>query len=107
MIRHCVMLRLSSAVDEAELSDIMKGLSDLVADLAGCSDFVCGPNRDFENKSPDHGYGFTLDAVDAPTLARYAEDPRHKELGARLVALCEGGARGIVVYDLEEGADGP
>ncbi len=101
MIRHCVFLRLAPATDPEELSEVMQGLGELVAELPGCNDFVAGPNRDFENKSPDHGYGFTLDAVDAQALESYADDPRHRALGARLVAMCEGGERGILVYDIE------
>ena len=101
MIRHCVFLRLAPVADQDELAEVMQGLGDLVADMTGCQDFVAGPNRDFENKSPEHGYGFTLDAVDAQALADYASDPRHVDLGKRLVALCEGGERGILVYDIE------
>ncbi|WP_415921419.1 Dabb family protein [Tateyamaria sp. SN6-1] len=101
MIRHCVFLNLSSGADMGALDKVMQGLEALVDDLIGCSDFVHGPNRDFENTSPEHRYGFTLDAADAETLATYANDPRHKELGGQLVALCEGGERGIVVYDIE------
>lgn len=101
MIRHCVFLRLAPSADRSDLEEVMQGLDALVDDLTGCSDFVHGPNRDFENKSPDHGYGFTLDAVDAETLATYANDPRHKALGAQLVGMCESGERGIVVYDID------
>ncbi|WP_299688768.1 Dabb family protein [uncultured Tateyamaria sp.] len=101
MIRHCVFLRLSASADTDALAEVMQGLEDLVADLPGCNDFIAGPNRDFENKSPDHSYGFTLDAVDAQALADYAADPRHKDLGGRLVDMCEGGERGILVYDIE------
>ena len=106
MIRHCVFLRLAAGADDAALDAVMTGLAELVEELPGCSGFVAGPNRDFENKSPDHGYGFTLDAVDAEALAAYAKDDRHKALGARLVEMCEGGARGIMVYDIDGAADG-
>ncbi len=100
MIRHCVMLNLLPD-GEAELATVMAGLADLVAAIDGLGGFCAGPNRDFENKTPDHSYGFTLDAADASALAVYAEHPMHQKLGARLVALCRGGAEGIRVYDLE------
>jgi len=101
MIRHCVFLRLSARADTAELDKIMLGLEELVRRLDGCSDFRAGPNRDYEGKTSDYPYGFTLDAENAKALAAYAVDPRHQTLGTQLVALCEGGAEGIVVYDIE------
>ena len=101
MIRHCVFLRLEAGSDREELAEVIEGLRSLVAGLNGCANFAAGPNRDFENKSPDHPYGFTFDARDTDTLAAYAAHPTHKALGARLVALCAGGADGIMVYDLE------
>ena len=100
VIRHCVMLRLRAAPC-TELAAIMTGLKALVADLGGLSGFGEGPNLDFEDKSPGFTYGFTFDAVDADRLHAYAQHPEHKALGARLVALCHGGADGIRVYDLK------
>ena len=79
----------------------MSGLKALCKSLPGCAGFQHGPNRDFEGKSPDHPYGFIAQFRNRDALASYAEDPDHKALGARLVAMCEGGADGIVVYDIE------
>ena len=104
MIRHCVMLHLRDGVDAGDLAPVMAGLSDLVARLDGCSGFCAGPNRDFEGKTPDYAYGFMIDARDAAALAGYAAHPDHKALGARLVALCDGGGDGIRVYDIEGAA---
>ena len=101
MIRHCVMLRLTAKADRAVLDRVMLGLADLVERLEGCSGFFAGPNRDYEGKSPDFAYGFTLDAQNAAALAAYAVNPEHQALGAQLVSLCEGGGAGIIVYDLE------
>lgn len=101
MIRHCVMLRLAHDVDPAGLDRVMVGLADLVARLEGCDGFIAGPNRDFEGKSPDFPYGFTLDAVDAGALAGYARHPEHLALGSQLVQMCQGDGSGVVVYDLE------
>ena len=103
MIRHCVMLRLLPNDQETSLEQIMLGLGALVERLDGCSGFCAGPNLDFEGKSQDYPYGFTFDAVDAETLSTYGGHPEHVELGTRLIALCQGGGEGIVVYDLEYG----
>ncbi|WP_299612825.1 Dabb family protein [uncultured Tateyamaria sp.] len=101
MIRHCVFLKLKPKADSAKLDKIMLDLEDLVRRLKGCSDFRAGPNRDYEGKTPDYPYGFTLDAENAAALAAYAVDPEHQALGARLVALCQGGADGITVFDID------
>lgn len=99
MIRHIVMLQLPAGYDAAELATVMTGLADL--DLPGFTNFSHGPNRDFEQKSPEFGYGFVCDFTDERALQTYATDPRHRALGARLVALC-GGGDGITVFDIVE-----
>lgn len=95
------MLRLAADADMARLEKVMQDLSDLVDRLDGCGAFGAGPNRDFEGKSIGFGYGFTFDARDAAALATYAKHPEHVALGGQLVAMCDGGADGITVYDLE------
>ena len=102
MIRHCVFLRLRADHDGSELQRVMSGLRDLTARLEGASEFRGGANIDVEGKSPGVPAGFTIDFTDRMALKRYAEDPSHRDLGARLVALCEGGGAGIVVYDIED-----
>lgn len=101
MIRHCVFLKLKPKVDSAELDKIMLDLEALVRRLDGCSDFRAGPNRDYEGKTPDYQYGFTLDAKNAKALAAYAVHPEHQALGGRLVALCQGGGDGVAVFDID------
>ncbi|MCA1774926.1 MAG: Dabb family protein [Loktanella sp.] len=103
MIRHVVMLRLNNAPGDA-LAQVMQGLDDLKADLPGLTDFQHGPNIDAEGKSPDFPYGFICTFDDRAALDTYAADPRHRALGARLVALCAGGGDGIMVYDIDSGA---
>jgi len=101
MIQHCVFCRLSPAHDPAELAAVMAGLAALVGEIRGFTAFAHGPNIDMEAKSPGWPYGFVGTYASRAALATYAENPRHRALGARLVALCEGGGDGIVVYDIE------
>ncbi|SMP17673.1 Dabb family protein [Shimia sagamensis] len=103
MIRHCVMLNVPAGAQE-ELKAVLAGLADLVQALDGCCGFAAGPNRDFEGKSPNHPFGFMFDAKDEAALQAYADHPEHKALGAKLVSLCQDGADGIVVYDIEVSA---
>ena len=102
MIRHCVMLRLRAGYNETDLAEIISGLRAVAVRLDGCTGFFAGPNRDFEGKSPGFPFGFTLDFDSASALASYASDAAHVALGRRLIDLCEGGAAGILVYDLDD-----
>lgn len=99
MIHHAVYLSLSDDADPLELAEVMTSLAALVGQIEGFSAFHHGQNIDIEQKSPETHYGFHGVYTDRAALARYANDPRHQALGARLVALC-GGADRIKVYDI-------
>ena len=101
MIRHIVMLNLKGDHDPKELGEVMQGLAALQPQIDGFDTFEHGPNRDFEGKSQDYPDGFICTFRDAAALGVYARDPTHQALGARLVAMCQGGADGIFVVDLE------
>ena len=59
------------------------------------------------NSSPeigmDEGYsdGFIIDFDTAKSLDIYLDATEHKAVGAKLVAASQGGADGILVYDME------
>jgi hypothetical protein len=101
MLLHCVFCAFRSDADPREIQEVMDDLAALRSEVEGMIDFRHGPNRDFESKSPRHGHGFVITFRDRAAHLAYDGHPRHKEAGARLVALCEGGYDGIVVYDLE------
>ena len=102
MIRHCVMLQLAPDHDPAELAAVLHGLNDLVGQIEGYTALSYGPNIDLEAKTPEFGAGFIGTFTSRAALERYAADPRHQALGARLVQQCAGGADGILVFDIEE-----
>lgn len=101
MIQHIVMQQLRADHDPAELAAVMQGLGALSGEIAGFDGFTHGPNRDFEELSKPYDYGFICTFTDADALALYADDPRHKALGGRLVDLCAGGVSGLMVIDLD------
>ena len=104
MIRHIVLLDLAAGHDADALAQVMAGLDALRDRMAGFLGFAHGPNRHFEGTSPDCAYGFTCD-FDGPATARaYLDHPDHRALWARLVALCNSGAAGITVVDLQVAA---
>ena len=81
---------------------LMNDLTNLVGQIEGFSVFHHGRNIDVEGKSLEVQYGFTCTFNDLNALQRYAIDPRHQALGAKLVALC-GGVEQIKVYDITTG----
>lgn len=81
--------------------DVICRLGELVDEIDGMLNFRGGPNRDFENKSPEYSHGFVVTFRDRAAHLAYERHPRHVELGARLVSMCRGGAEGIVVYDID------
>ena len=100
MILHAVYLSLTETADLTALTKVMQDLEELVDEIEGFTAFHHGPNVDLEGRSPESPYGFQATFTDRPALARYANDPRHQVLGARLVTLC-GGPEAIKVYDIE------
>ena len=101
MLLHCVFCAIRADADPAEWSSVMGELAALQPEVEGMLDFRAGVNRDYEGKSPRHAQGFVIAFRDRAAHLAYDAHPRHKAAGARLVALCEGGYDGIVVYDLE------
>jgi hypothetical protein len=100
MILHCVFCNIRPDVTAPQRDPIIEGLRTLCQGMDGALGFDAGVNLDFEGKSPDHGYGFVIRFADKAAAMTYANDPEHQKLGAALCGICEGGADGIVVYDL-------
>ena len=103
MLLHCVFCALRPDVDPEELRTVMDDLAALRTEVDGMLEFRHGPTRDDESKSARFGHGFVIAFRDRDAHLAYDLHPRHKDAGARLVALCEGGHDGIMVYDLETG----
>lgn len=103
MILHCVFCQFRDDAPEAARQEVLDALRAFSLTLPGVEGFDAGPNRDFEQKSQGFAAGFVIRFASKAALDAYAVHPEHQRLGAALVALCEGGGDGIVVYDLELG----
>ena len=101
LLLHCVFCAVRSDANPGGLRSVMAELEALQTVVEGMLDFRHGPNRDYEAKSGAHPYGFVIVFRDRAAHMAYDGHPQHKAAAARLVALCEGGADGIVVYDIE------
>ena len=101
MLMHCVFLKVLPTHDTADTEEVLRALGQLKDEVDGIVSYEWGPNRDFEDKTAEHTYGFVIKFRDREANLAYAQHPKHLELGSRLVAMCDGGADGIAVYDIE------
>ena len=101
MIKHCVFLNFKSEISESEQFDVFEGLSNLKNQVEGLNDFEYGNNLDFEQKSADYNSGFIASFENRQALLEYNEHPEHALLGSKLVSMCKGGHKGIIVFDIE------
>ena len=101
MLKHCVFLNFKNDVPTGEKEAIMEGLASLVGVVDGMVAMSFGPNLDFEKKTPDFDYGFIVTFRDRNAHLAYETHEAHIEMGGRLVAACDGGVDGIVVFDVE------
>lgn len=101
MLKHCVFAHFKDDVPQSERDAVLAGFGMLVGEVEGMLDYAYGKNLDFENKSPDYGDGFVVTFTDRAALQRYDTHPLHRELGGKLVGMCEGGYDGIIVFDID------
>jgi hypothetical protein len=104
MLEHCVFCQIIPGTPTARIDDILSRLASLRGIVEGMEDFRAGPNRDYEAKSTGYDIGFICSFRDRAALLAYDAHPVHRAAGADLVAICTGGAAGIMVFDLAIGA---
>jgi hypothetical protein len=101
MILHCVFCNFRPDISFDQKTQILGELSNFSQSLDGVLKFDFGPNLDFEKKSKGYDCGFVIRFADQDALEAYAVHPVHLDLGARLCDLLQGGADGLVVFDLK------
>jgi hypothetical protein len=101
MIRHCVFIRFRADVPTATRDAAIGDIAALQGRMPGIIAVHHAPNTSPET-GMDKGYsdGFIVDFDGADARDRYLADRGHQKIGARLVDLAEGGAAGILVYDM-------
>jgi hypothetical protein len=100
MIRHIVLLRARPDVTDADIAAIFADLPAIAALVPGFLAHQAGRSDSPEQMERGYMHGFTIDFADAAALATYAAHPAHQRLAAALVAAAQGGAEGILVFDL-------
>jgi len=100
MIRHIVLTKFKADAAESDIAAVYAGLAEVTARLGSARNFGGGRSESPEQIERGYRHGFTVDFESWDDLAAYADDPEHKALGERLVALAEGGVDGVLVLDI-------
>ena len=101
MLKHCVFLNFKTEISQSEQFDVFEGLLRLKDQVKGLVEFEYGNNLDFEQKSADYNSGFIASFESHKSLLEYTKHPDHIFLGNKLVSMCKGGHKGIIVFDIE------
>jgi len=101
MIRHVVLFKLRSDLDEGAATRIFTALKALQGQIPGITAISTGKDASPEGLQRGFTHGFTVDFVDAAARDAYLPHPAHQKVGAMIVASSEGGVEGITVVDWE------
>lgn len=104
MIRHIVLTRFTPETPEEAIAEIYAGLASLTNQLPGARGFAGGRSDSPERIERGYHHGFVVDFDTWADLKTYADHPEHQALGARLVAMAQGGLDGVLVLDIESPA---
>jgi hypothetical protein len=99
MIRHAVLLKVRSDFTASEISDVFTALKNPKSEIPGIISISTGKDNSPEGIQRGHTHGFTVDFDSAASRDAYLPHPAHQNVGARIVAICEGGVDGITVVD--------
>lgn len=97
---HCVFFRRKAEIDDKALLALYGAFAVFIDGFEGASDFRAGPNESPEGLHRGFLDGFVIGFDSPEARDRYLEDSEHKALGARLVAMIEGGVEGLLVFDM-------
>ncbi|SEK83736.1 Dabb family protein [Pacificibacter marinus] len=100
MIIHSVYCAIRAETEQKKIDAVFAKLEKLVTVCDGLLSFQTGPNIDLEHKSQKFTHGFVMKFDSQSALEAYAVHPDHIAAGGDLVAICEGGGDGIMVFDL-------
>lgn len=98
---HCVFCKIRADVSADALNTVMDALMALRTEIPGILSARHGVNIDLEKKSQGYTHGFLMQFSDRDALKAYHTHPAHKRAGSSLVEICEDGAEGIMVFDVE------
>ncbi len=100
MIRHIVLIKFKSGIDQNVIDSLFDALADLGREIAGMRGFDGGVSVSPENLEQGFRHGFCIDFDHEAARDAYLVHPTHQALGAELVKAAEGEISGLMVFDL-------
>jgi Stress responsive A/B Barrel Domain len=101
MILHCVFLRLKASLPAAEKQSIFAAIAALKTIIPGIAGISFGPNVSREGLSGGFQDGFVVTFETTDARDAYLSHPDHMVVGDRIVAACDGGLAGLLVFDMD------
>lgn len=101
MITHVVLLQPRADVPSQMIDDLIQDIDSLRDEIPGFLSFEHGENLKLEPHHHGFSVGFIARFENRESLDTYQNHPEHNETGRSLIACCEGGIRGILVFDYE------
>lgn len=99
VIRHIVLVRFQASASAAQIAAAMQGVVDLQGEVPGIVAASCGADVSPEVMSQGFSHAIVLDFVDAAARDVYLTHPAHMRAGRPLLAITEGGMKGLIVVD--------
>ncbi|HBU99708.1 Dabb family protein [Thalassospira lucentensis] len=100
MIRHIVLIKFKSGIDQNVIDSLFDALADLGREISGMRGFDGGVSVSPENLEQGFRHGFCIDFDHEAARDAYLAHPTHQALGAELVKAAEGEISGLMVFDL-------
>ncbi|MGF9693120.1 MULTISPECIES: Dabb family protein [unclassified Rhizobium] len=101
MIEHCVFMRLKASLPADEKQALFASLAELQSIIPGITGFKSGSNVSPEGLSGGFRDGFVVTFDTAEARDAYLVHANHVAVAERLVAACDGGLAGLMVFDFE------
>lgn len=101
-VRHIVFCRFRHEVSAASRFVFFEQIRRLTEIPGICfSNFQSGPNVSPEGYGMSFSDGFMMDFASLNDCFAYLAHPTHQAIGARLLEALEGGAQGLLVFDID------
>ncbi len=100
MILHCVFIRFKSAATTSEKQAIFEAIADLKDVIPGIVEVKYGQNVSSEGLNGGFLDGFIVKLETVEARDEYLAHSQHMEVGERLIGLTDGGAAGLLVFDM-------
>ena len=107
MITHVVLLQPMADVPFQTIDDLFRDIESLRDEIPGFLSMERGENLKLEPCHHGFSIGFIARFENRESLDTYQNQPNHKETGRSLIACCEGGTGGILVFDYEHASVEP